>query len=454
MKKYTLLALAVGVLVSLLALSACDTAGGTGDGTSADPSIGFPSESMTDTTAVTEADGTTESGTEATTTAATPEETQDPAETETRAPRYDYMTHDVAPDVTLDKSAYTDLRLTLPSTLQITDKAVAEYIDRIRFDYRVADNDGEQVTDQPMKPGDDAYIHYKGVMDGEEFEGGSNWDDEDPYQLGLGSGAFIPGFEAGLVGVIPANATRENPAEVKVTFPEDYGNELAGRDAIFYVAVSYSVPYTLPTYNRAFVEETLQYEGEKEFYASDKAYLDEFEAYIRSYLEGQIAEDIESAKLDALWNHLVETAVCRNLSQLELDYYYNAYLDELEYYYEYYKSYGGTSFTESYPTLDDFAREYTAVGKDGDWKAELTAAAERLVKKDMIIHAIAEREGMETVTDEEYKAELKAWVDYYQGYMSEAEILENMGEQALRESAFAAKMQSWLLEQTTYTYAE
>ncbi len=446
MRKRTRLSLLAVALISLLGLAACTTdIGTTGDGgTNADPSVGL--EDMT----VTAESGTTAESDPADTVAET--DTKAPAETETRVPRYDYMTNDIADHVTLDKSAYTDIQLTLPSTLLITDADVMEYIDYIRFDYRVADNDGEQVTDQPLKLGDNAFIYYKGVMDGEEFEGGSNWDDEVPYQLGLGSGSFIDGFEEGLVGVIPANATKENPAEVRVTFPEDYGNELAGRDAVFYVAVAYAVEYTLPAYDRAFVETTLQYEGKNEPYVSDQAYLDEFEDEIRAYLESQVAEKLESAKLEALWNYLIETAECRDLPQLELDYYYNAYLDEIEYYFEYYTAYGGTSFTEQYPTLDAFARAYTAVGEDGDWEAELEEAASNLVKKDMILHAIAEREGLETVTDEEYQAELEAWVDYYSGYMSETEIVEYMGEEALRESAFLAKMQTWILEHTTYTY--
>ena len=381
------------------------------------------------------------------------EQETEPAETETRAPRYDYFDADVKADVTLDKSAYTDMALTLPANLQVTHDDVMAYIDYVLFQYRTADNGTTQVTDQPMKLGDDAYIYYKGVMDGKEFEGGSNWTDTSPYKLGLGSGSFIPGFEEGLVGVIPANATKDSPAEVRVTFPEEYGAaELAGKDAIFYVAVEYAVQYTVPAYNRETVEKTLQYEGEKDFYASDAAYLSEFEGYVKTYLESQKAEDLEYAKINALWNHLTEKAACVNLPQLELDYYYNAYLEEIKYYYDYYKSYGGTSFTEQYPDLDTFARSYMGVEADGDWKAELNKLCEDMVKKDMISHAIAELEGFETVTEEEFKAELKYWVDSYQGYMTEEEILAQMGEEVIREGAFSEKVQKWLLEKASFTF--
>ena len=403
-------------------------------------------ETETPTEEVTEE---TTSDTAEETTAATTE----PAETETRAPRYDYFEADVKTDVTMDQSVYADMQLTLPADLQITHEDVMDYIEYILFQYRTADNGTTQVTDQPMKLGDTAYIYYKGVMDGKEFEGGSNWDDASPYALGLGSGSFIPGFEDGLVGMIPANATKDSPAEIHVTFPENYGSsELAGKDAIFYVAVQYAVQYTIPAYTRDTVENTLQYEGEKDFYASDAAYLSEFEGYVKTYLESDIAEDLEYEKINALWNYLTEHATCQNLPQLELDYYYGAYMEEIEYYYDYYSAYGGTSFKEQYPDFDTFAKSYMGVEADGDWKAELNKLCEDMVKKDMITHAIAEMEGMETISDEEFKAEVQYWVDYYYGYMTEEEILTNMGEDVIREGALAEKMQTWLLGRVTFTF--
>ncbi len=450
MKKHHLIPLLAGCLIGLCALSACQNgqSGGTettdSDTTAADVTV---AETVADTT---------ETGTEpvetATDTAESTEDTEpSDTETETLAPRYDYMGADVSADVTIDRSVYTDMQLTLPAYLTVTDQDVKDYINYILFDYREADNDGSEVTDQPLKLGDDAFIYYKGIIDGEAFEGGSNWDDEEPYQLGLGSGEFIPGFEEGLVGIIPANATKETPVELHVTFPADYDESMAGKEAVFYVAVEYAVPYTLPTYDRDFVENVLMYEPQHNYYASEKAFLAEYEAGVRAELEDMMAEDIEYAKIDALWSYLVETATCRNHPQLELDYYLNSYISEIEYYYEYYVAYGGTSFTETYPTMDDFAKLYTGVGTDGDWRAELESICLDLVSKDMICHAIAELEGMEEVTDEELNAEIDYWVDYYSGYMSAEEVVASMGTDSLRESAFIEKMQAWLLEQATFT---
>ena len=379
------------------------------------------------------------------------------AETEavTAIPRYDYMDAVVAPNVEIDRTDYVDITLTVPNSLKVEDKDVQDYLATgILFKYRTAVNGTAMVKDQALKQGDDAYIYYKGFVDGKEFDGGSNWDDQSPYKLGLGSGAFIPGFEDGLVGIVPNQTSKDNPAEIHVTFPEEYKEELAGKDAVFHVVVEYAGQYTLPEYNRDFVEKTLKYEPKEEFYASDRALLDEFEEYIRDFLVQQNAESLENAKIDALWNHLSEKAVCKNLVADEVSYYFNAYKSEVEYYFDYYNSMGNEEFKKLYPDLDTFAPVYLGLGKDADWKATLTERAELMVKRDMITHAIAEVEGMETVTEEEYKAQVKYWVDYYQGYMTEAEIIQNMGETFLKESAFAEKMDKWLMDQVTFTYAD
>jgi trigger factor len=310
------------------------------------------------------------------------------------------------------------------------------------------------VKDQALKLGDDAYIYYKGFVDGKEFEGGSNWDDEKPYSLGLGSGSFIPGFEDGLVGVIPNQTSKDKPAEIHVTFPEEYAEELAGKDAVFHVVVEYAVQYTIPELTRDFVVNTLKYEPKMEFYASDAALIDEFKEYVRASMESQNSQNVENAKVDALWNHLTEKATCKNLVPDEVAHYFNAYKSEVEYYFDYYTSMGNEEFKKLYPDLDAFAPVYLGLDKGADWKAEVTEMAELMVKRDMITHAIAELEGIETVTEEEYKAQVKYWVDYYYGYMTEAEVIQNMGEVFLKEAAFSEKMDKWLMEQVTFTYAD
>ncbi|MBQ7911022.1 MAG: FKBP-type peptidyl-prolyl cis-trans isomerase [Clostridia bacterium] len=418
MNRKLYLILALLMLASLLLLASCNKGGETTDTTASD---------------------TTAAETEAT----------------TAIPRYDYMDAVVAPDVEIDRADYTGITLTVPDSLKIEDEDVEAYIQSgILFSRRTAVNGTAMVKDQALKLGDDAYIYYKGFVDGKEFEGGSNWDDEKPYTLGLGSGSFIPGFEDGLVGVIPNQTSKDNPAEIHVTFPEEYTEELAGKDAVFHVVVEYAVQYTIPELTRDFVVNTLKYKPKMEFYASDEALLDEFKEYVYGTLVDQNAQNVENAKVDALWNHLTGKATCKNLVADEVTHYFNAYKSEVEYYFDYYTSMGNEEFKKLYPDLDTFAPVYLGLDKGADWKAEVTEMAELMVKRDMITHAIAELEGIETVTEEEYKAQVKYWVDYYYGYMTEAEVIQNMGEVFLREAAFSEKMDKWLMEQVTFTYAD
>ncbi|WP_294962856.1 trigger factor [Sulfurimonas sp.] len=81
-----------------------------------------------------------------------------------------------------------------------------------------------------MKDGDTAVIDFEGSVDGEVFEGGT----AENFELLLGSGQFIPGFEDQLIGV-----KRDEEVVIDVTFPENYGGkELAGKPASFKVKVN------------------------------------------------------------------------------------------------------------------------------------------------------------------------------------------------------------------------
>lgn len=419
MNRKTLLTLLAIGLVSIFALAACSDKGGDGEGTG----------TGTGTTATTEA--------------------------VTAIPRYDYMDAVVAPDVTIDKSAYTDITLTIPNSYRVKDGDVEDYINYIRFQYRVAENGTTTVTDKAVKLGDDVYIYYKGFIDGKEFEGGSNWDDESPYQLGLGSGTFIPGFEDALVGLVPADYSKSKPAEIKVTFPEDYGKEeLNGKEATFQVVIEYAVQYKMAEYSKEFILEDLEYETEKDFYAGDKALFTEFEGFVRDKLESDMAEEIEYAQIDAIWNHLSEKATCKNLPESEVQFYMDSYKSEIEYYFQSYTYSGGEEFKKLYPDIGTFAVVYLGLEKGADWEAEVRKMSELMVKKDMITHAIGEIEGIESITEEEFAEQVEYWVTYYQGYMTDADIIANMGEVYLKESAFADKMQAWLLDRFNFTYED
>jgi trigger factor len=108
----------------------------------------------------------------------------------------------------------------------VDDEAVDEAVQRIADSQKVYTDKGEGAT---AASGDVITIDFKGTMDGEPFDGGAR----DGFDLTLGSGAFVPGFEDQLVGVKAGDERTVN-----VTFPESYGSaKLAGKPAEFAIKV-------------------------------------------------------------------------------------------------------------------------------------------------------------------------------------------------------------------------
>lgn len=108
----------------------------------------------------------------------------------------------------------------------VEDKQIDEFLDRLASGQKSFEAAAKTYK---AKDGDAVVIDFVGKRNGEPFEGGAAED----YQLELGSGTFIPGFEDQLAGVKAGDQK-----EVKVTFPEQYGSEeLAGQDVVFEVTV-------------------------------------------------------------------------------------------------------------------------------------------------------------------------------------------------------------------------
>ena len=104
-------------------------------------------------------------------------------------------------------------------------------------------NERTIVVDRASKDGDTVNIDFDGSVDGVPFDGGKG----ENYDLVLGSGSFIPGFEPQLIG-----KTAGEEVQVDVTFPEDYHAEnLKGKQAVFACKVNEAVSYThLDVYKR------------------------------------------------------------------------------------------------------------------------------------------------------------------------------------------------------------
>ncbi len=136
------------------------------------------------------------------------------------------------------------------------------------------------VTDRPVQNGDMIKLDFAGTVDGEAFEGGK----AENYDLTIGSGSFIPGFEDQLVGM---NIGEEK--DVNVTFPEDYGQkDLAGKAAVFACKVNAIKEKKLPELNDEFADEV-----------SEFSTLDEYKKDIEKNLLVRAEEQYKQTKENA-----------------------------------------------------------------------------------------------------------------------------------------------------------
>lgn len=282
----------------------------------------------------------------------------------------EYPVYDALDCVTLNDYNDMTVSVSLLSKDDITDEQV-----RKAAEYNMPSDD---VTEGEVQTGDTVTMDYVGKVDGKEFEGGSAKD----QSLTIGSGKFIDGFEDGLIGM-----KVDETKDLKLMFPEDYGKEdLNGKDVVFTVTVhSISRKREL---NDANVKATTNCE-------TVDAYLKDIRESMELNIEEQNQESIRSAvseKLveeckvdvpDELIAWYVETMVlsCENTAKSN-----DMNVDELV-----------NSYTNgTYTNMSDFKK----------YLEENSAA---MLKSEVILHAIAEKEGI-SVSDEAYKAGVKDYV--------------------------------------------
>ncbi len=156
------------------------------------------------------------------------------------------------------------------------------------------------VTDRAVKDGDMTVIDFEGFVDGVAFAGGKGED----YPLTIGSGAFIPGFEAALIGAEIGVET-----DVNVTFPEDYqADELAGKAAVFKCTVKEIKEKELPELDDEFASEVSEYDTFEEYKASIvKRIADKKEADAKNAKEDAVIDAIIADATMEIPDAMVET---------------------------------------------------------------------------------------------------------------------------------------------------
>ena len=146
-----------------------------------------------------------------------------------------------------------------------------------------------EVTDRAAENGDVATIDFDGYVDGVAFEGGKG----ENYDLKLGSGSFIPGFEDQVIG-----KNIGDNFDVNVTFPEDYhAKELAGKAAVFKVTIHKLSAIELPALDDDFAKDVSEFDTFDEYKADLKAKI---EKRHETQADSEVDEQLSVALMEKL----------------------------------------------------------------------------------------------------------------------------------------------------------
>ena len=153
------------------------------------------------------------------------------------------ITTDVYPEVTLGQYKGLEVEKTEPT---VTDEQIQAELDNMAKNVASTEN-----VDRPAEMGDTANIDFEGFDSGVPFDGGKG----ENFDLKLGSGSFVPGFEEQIVGM---SAGEEK--DIDITFPQDYHKELAGKAVVFHVKVNKVTVTIVPAQDDEFAKDVSEFD--------------------------------------------------------------------------------------------------------------------------------------------------------------------------------------------------
>ena len=295
------------------------------------------------------------------------------------------LTTEVYPEVTLGQ--YKGLEVE-KAEATVTDTQVQAELERMA--QNVAST---ETVERAAEMGDTANIDFEGFDNGVPFDGGKG----ENFDLKLGSGQFVPGFEEQVVGM-----TAGEEKDIDITFPEDYHENLAGKPVVFHVKLNKVTVTNVPELDDEFAKDVSEFDT-----------LEELKADIRAkaleQAEKRIASDFENAAVEkAAENTTVDMP--KALVENELDTQMERFAYQLQ--------------------MSGYSMEQYAKMMGGDVSTMRNAfrpAAEKQAKISVTLEKIVEVEGI-TVTDEEIEEEFKALAEQYQLEVDKVKEMVPMGE--------------------------
>ena len=273
----------------------------------------------------------------------------------------------------IEVSAYKELKAT-KQKVEVTDEEVENKIkELVERNVRIV-----PVEDRAAADGDITVIDFEGFVDGKTFDGGK----AESYELTLGSGSFIPGFEDQIVG---HNAGEE--FDVNVTFPEDYQPNLAGKAAVFKIKLHEIKSKQYPEVNDEFAQD-----------AADCDTVDALKKSLSDEIKEKKNNDNESEIEQQLLDKLAENVV-GDIPEVMYENEVDNQLRDIQYR----LSSQGMDF--------NMYLQYTGMSVE-DYKEQLKPSAEKNVKVRLALEKIIELESLE-VSDEEVDEEYEKVAKQY-----------------------------------------
>lgn len=293
------------------------------------------------------------------------------------------------------------------------DHSVAGVTDE-NVEKRVAQNlqgKSEEVTDKDavIQNGDTATINFVGTKDGVAFEGGT----ANNYDLVIGSGTMIPGFEEGILGM-----KKGETKDITVTLPKNYqSSELAGQEAVFQITVqSFKRP---PELTDTWAAANTDYKT-----------ADEYRASVRTQLEQEAQDQAESSLRSTAWTTVYSNSEVVEYPEKDIEEATQEFRSQIEAYAK-----------QGNMELEDFVKSQ-GVSMD-DFEAQCQQYAQNKVKQNLIIQGIMDAEGM-TLEDEESLAIQNELVEKYASGDLVA-LIDTYGQVAVDETIGLIRVEDFII---------
>lgn len=272
----------------------------------------------------------------------------------------------------------------------------------------------EEIEEGTVKEGDVVNIDYVGKMDGVPFEGGTDTD----FNLTIGSGQFIDGFEDGLIG-----KNIGDTVDLDLTFPDPYSPnpDYSGKASVFTVTINYVQGEELvQELNDEFVQRV----------SDECKTVDEYREYVRKDLEASKAATAENTIINEAWEKAMANATYPNEAEKLITFIHDDQLYQLR-----------SSLSMYGMNMQDYLD--TMGITEEQMESDLMEYAKGYAKSQLLICAIVKAENME-MTEEEYQSELEALAESV-GTTADS-LLSAYPGQMLKDVIYQTKVQNLVKE--------